>query len=185
MHIHDCIFIIVHTQTVHMHTQSDMFQDDIFPPTFAGKPAITADDWISGKDSDPLLTSFTPNGLSELSAKESQVVSYDSLLLSSARKLFISLSLSLSLFLSLSLSLFPPPPLSNSFLFLSPFLHTQSHGVTFAAQGGAGGASQKKQESKVVQAWRAGSPGADGTPFSERPTPVSLDEVSHTHTNLY
>ena len=52
-----------------------MFQDDIFPPTFAGNPALSADDWISGQNKDPLLVSFSANGLTELSASDSQVVS--------------------------------------------------------------------------------------------------------------
>ena len=52
-----------------------MFQDDIYPPTFAGNAAQSADEWISGQNKDPLLVAFTANGLKELSAADSQVVS--------------------------------------------------------------------------------------------------------------
>jgi len=33
--------------------KSDVFQDDIFPDCYAGEPALTADEWLSGKDADP------------------------------------------------------------------------------------------------------------------------------------
>ena len=52
-----------------------MFQDDIYPPTFAGDAAQTAEDWISGQNKDPLLMSFSADGLTKLGAAESQVVS--------------------------------------------------------------------------------------------------------------
>lgn len=53
--------------------KSDMFQDDIYPPTFAGNAAQTAEEWISGQNKDPLLMSFSADGLKELGAAESQV----------------------------------------------------------------------------------------------------------------
>ena len=65
-------FSLTHT---HTHTQSDMFQDDIYPPTFAGKAAQSAEEWISGQNKDPLLIAFSNDGLKELSAADSQVVS--------------------------------------------------------------------------------------------------------------
>ena len=44
--------------------RSDLFQDDLFPPAFAGKPAMTGDEWLGGKDADPITMSleagFTP-----------------------------------------------------------------------------------------------------------------------------
>jgi len=40
--------------------KSDIFQDDIFPDTASGEPALTADEWVSGKDSDPKLRSLAP-----------------------------------------------------------------------------------------------------------------------------
>jgi WD40 repeat protein len=38
--------------------KSDIFQDDIFPDTFAGEPALTAEEWIGGKDGEPKLMSL-------------------------------------------------------------------------------------------------------------------------------
>jgi len=38
--------------------KSDIFQDDIFPDTFAGEPALTADEWLGGKDGEPKLMSL-------------------------------------------------------------------------------------------------------------------------------
>ena len=65
----------------HTHTkQSDMFQDDIYPPTFSGEAAQSAEDWLSGQNKDPLLMAFSADGLKELGPKESQVVSTCTLL---------------------------------------------------------------------------------------------------------
>jgi len=38
--------------------KSDIFQDDIFPDTFAGEPVLTADEWLSGKDAEPKTMSL-------------------------------------------------------------------------------------------------------------------------------
>jgi len=38
--------------------KSDMFQADIYPDTYAGVPALSEDEWLSGKDKDPPLTSM-------------------------------------------------------------------------------------------------------------------------------
>jgi len=35
--------------------QSELFQDDLYPDTPGDVPAITADEWISGKNAAPLL----------------------------------------------------------------------------------------------------------------------------------
>lgn len=35
-----------------------MFQDDIFPPCPSGEPALTAEEWASGVDKDPILKAF-------------------------------------------------------------------------------------------------------------------------------
>jgi len=40
--------------------KSDIFQDDIFPDTFSGEPALTADEWLSGKNAEPKLMSLAP-----------------------------------------------------------------------------------------------------------------------------
>ena len=38
--------------------QSEMFQDDIFPPTASATPSLTADEWISGQNREPILISL-------------------------------------------------------------------------------------------------------------------------------
>ncbi|XP_071037550.1 coronin-6 isoform X1 [Parasteatoda tepidariorum] len=38
--------------------KSDLFQDDLYPDTLADIPALSADEWISGKDADPILISL-------------------------------------------------------------------------------------------------------------------------------
>jgi len=40
--------------------KSDMFQDDIFPDTYSGEPALSSEEWLSGKDADPKLMSLAP-----------------------------------------------------------------------------------------------------------------------------
>eukprot|EP00486_Rosalina_sp_Unknown_P014363 CAMPEP_0201596068 /NCGR_PEP_ID=MMETSP0190_2-20130828/192867_1 /ASSEMBLY_ACC=CAM_ASM_000263 /TAXON_ID=37353 /ORGANISM="Rosalina sp." /LENGTH=478 /DNA_ID=CAMNT_0048056285 /DNA_START=44 /DNA_END=1480 /DNA_ORIENTATION=+ len=39
---------------------ADVFQEDIFPDTFAGKPALSADEWLSGENKDPVTISMDP-----------------------------------------------------------------------------------------------------------------------------
>ena len=38
--------------------QSELFQADIFPETAGDEPALTADEWIEGKDADPIMISL-------------------------------------------------------------------------------------------------------------------------------
>lgn len=40
--------------------KSDIFQDDLYPPTFSGEPTLTADQWFSGKNGEPKTTNLTP-----------------------------------------------------------------------------------------------------------------------------
>jgi coronin-1B/1C/6 len=40
--------------------KSDAFQDDLYPPTLAGKPAHTADEWAAGEDKPPVRMSLDP-----------------------------------------------------------------------------------------------------------------------------
>ena len=40
-----------------------MFQDDIYPPAYAGVPSMTAEEWLGGMNKDPVTVSFTPDGL--------------------------------------------------------------------------------------------------------------------------
>jgi len=38
--------------------KSDIFQDDIFPDTYAGEPALTADEWLNGQNAEPRTMSL-------------------------------------------------------------------------------------------------------------------------------
>ena len=38
--------------------QSSVFHDDIFPPTASAIPSLTADEWISGQNREPILISM-------------------------------------------------------------------------------------------------------------------------------
>ena len=38
--------------------QSEMFQEDIFPPTASACPSLSADEWISGQNREPILVSL-------------------------------------------------------------------------------------------------------------------------------
>jgi coronin-1B/1C/6 len=40
--------------------KSDAFQDDLFPPTFAGVPSLTVSQWNSGMDKPPTLMDLRP-----------------------------------------------------------------------------------------------------------------------------
>lgn len=40
--------------------KSDIFQDDLFPDCFAGEPALSSEEWKSGKDSAPKTRSLAP-----------------------------------------------------------------------------------------------------------------------------
>lgn len=40
--------------------KSELFQDDIYPDTFAGQPACQADAWFGGENPDPILVSMEP-----------------------------------------------------------------------------------------------------------------------------
>ena len=40
-----------------------MFQDDIYPPAYAGVPSMTAEEWLGGMNKDPVTVSFSPDGL--------------------------------------------------------------------------------------------------------------------------
>ena len=39
-------------------TQSDLFQDDIYPDTPGTEPALTAEEWASGQSAEPILMSM-------------------------------------------------------------------------------------------------------------------------------
>jgi WD40 repeat protein len=40
--------------------KSDIFQDDLYPPTFSGEPTLSAKEWNSGKNGEPKLTQLKP-----------------------------------------------------------------------------------------------------------------------------
>lgn len=40
--------------------KSELFQDDIFPDTYAGEPTTTCEAWLGGEDADPKLASMEP-----------------------------------------------------------------------------------------------------------------------------
>ena len=52
-----------------------MLQDDIFKTCYAPVSALSASEWASGVDKDPILMKYTRDGLVQMSEKESQVVS--------------------------------------------------------------------------------------------------------------
>merc|ERR1712186_60340 len=39
---------------------ADVFQEDIYPDCYAGKPALSADEWLNGQNKDPIKTSMDP-----------------------------------------------------------------------------------------------------------------------------
>eukprot|EP00484_Ammonia_sp_Unknown_P030869 CAMPEP_0197052566 /NCGR_PEP_ID=MMETSP1384-20130603/27027_1 /TAXON_ID=29189 /ORGANISM="Ammonia sp." /LENGTH=464 /DNA_ID=CAMNT_0042485327 /DNA_START=44 /DNA_END=1434 /DNA_ORIENTATION=+ len=39
---------------------ADVFQDDIYPETYAGKPALSAEEWLGGQNKDPIMTTMDP-----------------------------------------------------------------------------------------------------------------------------
>merc|ERR1719192_2899743 len=40
---------------------ADVFQEDIYPDCYAGKPALSADEWLQGGNKDPILCSMDPS----------------------------------------------------------------------------------------------------------------------------
>jgi coronin-1B/1C/6 len=40
--------------------KSDIFQDDLYPPTFSGEASLTAKEWFGGKNAEPKLISLAP-----------------------------------------------------------------------------------------------------------------------------
>eukprot|EP01084_Bolivina_argentea_P163464 284380_1 len=39
---------------------ADVFQEDIYPDVYAGKPALSADEWLDGQNKDPIVCSMDP-----------------------------------------------------------------------------------------------------------------------------
>lgn len=40
--------------------QSDAFQDDLYPDTYAGRPSLKADEWFAGGNAEPIKCSMDP-----------------------------------------------------------------------------------------------------------------------------
>ncbi|NXF90872.1 CORO6 protein, partial [Eubucco bourcierii] len=53
--------------------KSDLFQDDLYPDTPGPEPALEADEWLSGKDADPILISLR-DGYVPIKNRELKVV---------------------------------------------------------------------------------------------------------------
>lgn len=53
--------------------QSDLFQDDLYPDTPGPEPALEADEWLSGKDAEPILISLR-DGYVPIKNRELKVV---------------------------------------------------------------------------------------------------------------
>jgi len=51
--------------------KSDIFQDDLYPPTFSGEPSLTADAWAKGSDAEPKMCSLGPNFVARKPAEAS------------------------------------------------------------------------------------------------------------------
>ena len=49
--------------------QSELFQEDLYPDTASQVPALSADEWIEGKNADPNLMSIRDEFASVLPAK--------------------------------------------------------------------------------------------------------------------
>lgn len=41
-----------------VYSQSELFQEDLYPDTLGDVPALTAEEWFEGKDADPILMSL-------------------------------------------------------------------------------------------------------------------------------
>jgi coronin-1B/1C/6 len=52
---------------------ADIFQSDIYPDCFAGKPALSGDEWISGKNKDALTMSMDPSKKKDDSGSKAHV----------------------------------------------------------------------------------------------------------------
>lgn len=62
-----------HLTMVSLPPQSDLFQDDLYPDTPGPEPALEADEWLSGKDAEPILISLR-DGYVPIKNRELKVV---------------------------------------------------------------------------------------------------------------
>jgi hypothetical protein len=54
--------------------KSDIFQDDLYPPTYAGEAALSASEWVSGSNADPKMTTLNPGFVRKAPASEFKAV---------------------------------------------------------------------------------------------------------------
>ena len=47
-------------------SQSVQFQKDLYPPTCAGEPSLTASEWMAGQDCEPVMVEFTEDGIKKI-----------------------------------------------------------------------------------------------------------------------
>jgi len=52
--------------------KSDIFQDDLYPPTFSGEASLTADQWFSGKNAEPKTVQLGPGYVAPKAAAPSE-----------------------------------------------------------------------------------------------------------------
>jgi len=50
--------------------KSELFQEDLYPDTLADVPALTADDWWSGTNADPILVPMSEQGVEVKKAED-------------------------------------------------------------------------------------------------------------------
>ena len=59
--IDGCLFNLSSLSSFHLANppaQSDLFQDDLYPDTAGPEPAMEPEDWLDGRDEDPILVSM-------------------------------------------------------------------------------------------------------------------------------
>ena len=54
----------------------DLFQDDLFPDTYAGVPALTSEQWVNGENASPVLVNLEPSDNQERKKEIEQQVSF-------------------------------------------------------------------------------------------------------------
>lgn len=66
-------------QTSPTPSQSDLFQDDLYPDTAGPEAALEAEEWVSGRDADPILISlreaYVPSKQRDLKVSRRNVLS--------------------------------------------------------------------------------------------------------------
>jgi len=101
----------VKAKSLHSHahslsiSQATEFQEDLFPPTRAAEPALTAEEWFDGKNCEPKMVSMKPGETSSGTTTSTASLKPKKNAFQLQKEVCVSLSLSLSFSLPLSLSL--------------------------------------------------------------------------------